>query len=359
VGKDSMASAGKYVYTPASFSNSSSFPDNANKVTTVVNVAQAGIYLIRANVQASFDDRNSFWVKVDGQPSNGYLWDMTESNPNYGTDYVSDRGNGNSGNPDLDPVELQLAAGDHTIEVFAREGGTRLDRIGLELKQDADARIVSRNKPATSSSNESGTLAPGKAVDGNQGTRWASATGDDQWIRIDLQNRYRIDRVMLYWDAAYGKEFEIQISDDGSSWTSLYHKSDATGGNDNLMLDGTGRYVRMKGIKRGTSGGYSLKEFDVYGSMVGSAFVCQGNCLSAQPVARYQNAVLNTTGEKWFVVDDMILGWQASESAGRIISVNGIVLQPGQMPLPPRVNGKYYFHFSAGTYSWAAWSFWN
>jgi hypothetical protein len=359
VGKDPLASGGKYVFTPIAFSNVSGVPDNAHKATTIVTAPQAGTYLIRANVHANFDDRNSFWVKVDGLPANGYLWEMTENNSVYGRDYVSHRGGGNSGNPDLDPVELQLSAGPHTIEVFAREGGTRLDRIGLELKQDADMRIVSRGKPATASSSVSSSFDPAKAVDGNAGTRWSSQSGDDQWIRVDLQARYRIDRVMLYWDAAFGKEYEIQISEDGSAWTALYHKSDGTGGGDNLMLDGTGRYVRVTGIKRGTTGGYSLKEFDVYGAAVPSAFVCQGACLSAQPVTRYQNAVLNTTGERWFVVSDVVLGWQASEIAGRTITVNGVALQPGQMPLPSRVNGKYYFRFSPGTFSWAAWSFWN
>lgn len=244
------------------------------------------------------------------------------------TDYVSHRGNGNSGNPDLDPVELQLSAGPHTIEIFAREGGTRLDRIGLELKQDADMRILSRNKPALASSSASGSLDPAKAVDGNAVTRWASLSGDDQWIRLDLQARDRIDRVMLFWDGAYGKEYQIQISEDGSAWTTLYHKTDGTGGSDNLMLDGTGRYVRMKGIKRGTSGAYSLKEFDVYGAAVPINFVCQGGCLSAQPLSRYQNAVLNTTGERWYVVTETVAGWQASEIAGRTISVNGVTLQP-------------------------------
>jgi hypothetical protein len=359
VGKDPLASGGKYVSTPTAYSNATALPDGAHKVTTVVTATQAGTYLIRANVQASFDDRNSFWVKVDGLPANGYLWEMTESNSAYGTDYVSHRGNGNSGNPDLDPVELQLAAGPHTIEVFAREGGTRLDRIGLELKQHADMRIVSRGKPATASSQSSSSFAPAKAVDGDAGTSWTSNASDDQWIRLDLQARHQIDRVMLYWNGAYGKEYDIQISEDGTAWTTLYHKSEGTGGADNLMLNGTGRYVKVKGIKRGTSGAYSLKEFDVYGTAVPSGFVCQGACLSAQPLSAYQNAVLNTTGERWYVVTDMVQGWQASEVAGRAISVNGVTLQPGQMPLPSRVNGKYYFRFSAGTYTWASWGFWN
>jgi hypothetical protein len=127
------------------------------------------------------------------------------------------------------------------------------------------------------------------------------------------------------------------------------------------MSDGVGRYVRMQGLARGTGAGYSLKEFDVYGvaSAPASGFVCNGACMSAEPVARYENQVLNTTGERWYVVEDVVAGWQASEVAGRDIYVNGVKLQPGQMPLPARVNGKYYFRFTPGLYTWASWGFWN
>jgi hypothetical protein len=134
VGKDPLASGGKFAHTPTSYSNASGIPDDAHKLSSVVEVSQAGTYLIRANVQASFDDRNSFWVKVDGLPANGYLWEMTESNSAYGTDYVSHRGNGTSGNPDLDPVELQLDRSHRTgteaerryAHRFQRQAGDRI-----------------------------------------------------------------------------------------------------------------------------------------------------------------------------------------------------------------------------------------
>jgi hypothetical protein len=47
-------------------------------------------------------------------------------NTAYASDYVSDR-NGE------DPVEVCLAAGSHTVGVYLREDGTRLDTIGLEF----------------------------------------------------------------------------------------------------------------------------------------------------------------------------------------------------------------------------------
>lgn len=90
-----------------------------------------------------------------------------------------------------------------------------------------------------------------------------------------------------------------------------------------------------------------------------SSFQCTGACQSATPLARNQSSgAFGTTRERWFVVSTNINGWQASEMAGRTIRVNGVLVTPGQMPLPPAVNGSYYFQFSAGSFNWASWSFW-
>ena len=47
--------------------------------------------------------------------------------------------------------------------------------------------LISQGKPVTASSVENaGTPAAANAVDGNAGTRWASAFADPQWIQVDL-----------------------------------------------------------------------------------------------------------------------------------------------------------------------------
>jgi beta-glucosidase len=71
---------------------------------------------------------------------------------------------------------------------------------------------------------------------------------------------------VLNWEAAYGKAFQIQRSDDGSNWTTVYSTSSGTGGVQDVGVSGSGRYVRMYGTQRGTQYGYSLWEFQVYGS---------------------------------------------------------------------------------------------
>jgi Raf kinase inhibitor-like YbhB/YbcL family protein len=127
--------------------------------------------------------------------------------------------------------------------------------------------LISRSKPTTTSSNENSTLTGLKAVDGNLSTRWGSLEGQDpQWIQIDLGAAARISQVVLKWEAAYGKAYKIQTSADASTWTDIYSTTTGNGATDDLAVTGTGRYVRMYGTARGTQWGYSLFEFEVYGS---------------------------------------------------------------------------------------------
>ena len=86
---------------------------------------------------------------------------------------------------------------------------------------------------------------------------------------MDLGATDTISQVVLTWEAAYGKSFQIQTSTNGSTWTSIYSTTTGTGGTQTLNVSGSGRYVRMYGTARATSYGYSLWEFQVYGTAAG------------------------------------------------------------------------------------------
>jgi hypothetical protein len=122
------------------------------------------------------------------------------------------------------------------------------------------------NRTVTSSSNENASYTPDMAADGNTATRWSSAYSDPQWIQVDLGSTQSICRVVLRWEVAYGKSYQIQTSNDGMNWTSIYSTTTGAGGTENLTVAGSGRYVRMNGTARGTAYGYSLWEFEIYGS---------------------------------------------------------------------------------------------
>jgi glucosylceramidase len=126
--------------------------------------------------------------------------------------------------------------------------------------------LLSQGHPVTCSSIENTGTPCASAVDGNTGTRWSSAFSDPQWIYVDLGATHSINKVVLNWEAAYGKAFQIQTSNDAATWTSIYSTTTGTGGVQTLNITGSGRYVRMYGTVRATGYGYSLWEFQVSGS---------------------------------------------------------------------------------------------
>ncbi|MEV7279374.1 discoidin domain-containing protein [Streptomyces sp. NPDC093111] len=129
--------------------------------------------------------------------------------------------------------------------------------------------LLSQGKPATASSVE-GPFTAGGAVDGDlTGTRWASDWTDAQWFQVDLGRSATLSGAVLTWEAAYGRSYQIQTSDNGTDWRTVTTVTGGDGGTDDVALSGTGRYVRMNGLARGTAWGYSLWEFQVYGTPAG------------------------------------------------------------------------------------------
>ncbi|MFJ8095975.1 discoidin domain-containing protein [Streptomyces griseofuscus] len=127
--------------------------------------------------------------------------------------------------------------------------------------------LLSQGKTATASSQEGEGYSAAAAVDGDlTGTRWASQWNDQQWLQVDLGQESVLSRVVLTWETAYGKDYEIQASDNGIDWHVLKTVTGGDGGTDDLAVSGTGRYVRMQGQTRSSGYGYSLWEFQVYGS---------------------------------------------------------------------------------------------
>ncbi|SFD84050.1 Por secretion system C-terminal sorting domain-containing protein [Chitinophaga sp. CF118] len=124
------------------------------------------------------------------------------------------------------------------------------------------------NKPAIASTTENPTTEAIYAVDGNVNTRWSSAFADPQWISVDLGADYNINEVKITWEAAIGKDYQVQISTDQISWTTLKNVTANTALiNDYTGLSGHGRYLRIYGTARVTVYGYSIFELEAYGSL--------------------------------------------------------------------------------------------
>ena len=63
--------------------------------------------------------------------------------------------------------------------------------------------------------------------------------------------------VILTWENAYGKDYDIQVSNDGNNWTTVYENNNCKGGEESIVFDATEcRYVKMQGVKRALAYGY-------------------------------------------------------------------------------------------------------
>ncbi|MFJ7265270.1 discoidin domain-containing protein [Streptomyces sp. NPDC099050] len=130
--------------------------------------------------------------------------------------------------------------------------------------------LLSQGKPVTASSSEGAGTPASAAVDGNNGTRWSSQFSDPQWIQVDLGAAAQLSQVVLRWETAAAKAYRVELSTDGANWSTAYSTANGTGGVQTHDITGTARYVRVYGTQRTTGYGYSLWEFQVYGTTGGT-----------------------------------------------------------------------------------------
>lgn len=111
------------------------------------------------------------------------------------------------------------------------------------------------------------------AADGNLGTYWQSkkTTGKNvlpsEWIVVDLENTATITSFELEWAANYATSYSIQLSNDGTFWTTVFSTNTGNGGNDTIQLGSFfGRYVRMESTAWSSSSLRNwLREFEIFG----------------------------------------------------------------------------------------------
>lgn len=161
------------------------------------------------------------------------------------------------------------------------------------------------------------------AVDGNITSRWESAFTDDEWITVDLGQKYQIGRIILHWETASGKHYLLQVSDDNENWETIYEFENDTLAEeertDDLLVSGAGQYVRMQGIERNTQWSYSLFEFEVYSPGSGPDDIPDPNPNpNPDPVPPGPSTFTVITPTDGFMVTDTrrpTLAWNASSGA--------------------------------------------
>lgn len=125
---------------------------------------------------------------------------------------------------------------------------------------------LAEGKRATASSAENEAVGGDAAFDGDPRTRWSSAFSDSEWLSVDLGSARMVSGCTLFWETAYGLSYAIDLSSDGNAWHTAYKTDSGKGGVEYADFPPEkARYVRLRGIKRGTAWGYSLWELVVNG----------------------------------------------------------------------------------------------
>jgi glucose/arabinose dehydrogenase len=161
-----------------------------------------------------------------------------------------------------------VAAGSYSLTAVATDGkGVIGTSSALTVNVVNTSINLALNKQAIVSSTENGGTLGSYAVDGKANTRWSSQFMDPQSIYVDLLQVYNINEVKITWEAAYGKDYKIQVSNDAVTWNDVKTITGNTSLlNDWTGLSATGRYVKILGTARATGYGYSIYELEVYGT---------------------------------------------------------------------------------------------
>ncbi len=195
------------------------------------------------------------------------------------------------------PTVSALVPGIYNFRMTATAGGkSDFDEVSVTVTTTN----IALGKPVSASSVQ-GPSTPATAVnDGSLTTRWSSAYTDIEWIRIDLQAVYDLTGARIFWEAAAARNFKIQVSTDDASWTTVFSTINGDGGTDGFTFASAAKYIRMYAGDRLTDYGYSIWEFEVFGTLrTALEDIMEGKALAVYPNPAHLWPVRITSSQKW------------------------------------------------------------
>ncbi|WP_328727011.1 beta-N-acetylglucosaminidase domain-containing protein [Streptomyces sp. NBC_00259] len=164
--------------------------------------------------------------------------------------------------------EVQPKVGDGVLDTFLAQADVRISL--WDVAGGGHNLALAGTATASGVEQDLDRFTAAKVNDGDPGSRWASGYSDDSWVQIELAAPARVAAVTLAWESACASEYAVQTSTDGTAWTTVATERPESCGNDVVRLPSGSepvRYVRMQGVERATTWGYSIYEFGVYGAV--------------------------------------------------------------------------------------------
>ena len=203
--------------------------------------------------------------------------------------------------------------------------GSNSTQVSINVLIAGAASDLAFMKPTICSGVETSATSADQAVDGVSTTRWSSAFLDNQWWQVDLQHQVMPGTVSIVWEAAYAKQFNVQISADNVTWFPLYSNTAFAGGTSTIpnTTSLSGRYLKVNCVQRATAYGSSFYSFNVGGTFISSTnhvpVTIAGNTLLTSG-----DATLNGSSSTDADYDPLVYKWEqlAGPSTASMLTPN-------------------------------------
>ncbi len=157
---------------------------------------------------------------------------------------------------DIAAIEFAITAGQ------GGRGSVWIDDLTVEPLPEPGAPMT----PVATASSALGAAVAARAVDGDPATAWRPSTLDHTptWT-MDLGGERALGGLMVTWaPGRQAKNYDVELSSDGSHWRDVRPVRGSDGGADPILLTDTdARYVRLRLVDGAPGGGVALAEVEV------------------------------------------------------------------------------------------------
>ncbi len=154
-------------------------------------------------------------------------------------------------------IEIAIAAGE------GGKGSVWLDDLRFE---ERETYVRGDLTPKVTASTSVEGHEPALAIDQRWQTSWRSGTlAPEQWLLLDFGRRREYGGLVIDWDSDdYATGYKVEVSDDATTWTSVYEVTTGNGGRDYIYApDGESRYIRLSLAQSSRGQGYAIAEITV------------------------------------------------------------------------------------------------
>ena len=150
------------------------------------------------------------------------------------------------------------------IAVTAGNGGKGTVWMDDLVLTPLDPPAATLPAPRISASTAQKTRGAQRTLDHDAQTEWRSTVDGAQELTIDYGTLRELGGFVIDWDAHdFATDYEVLISEDGSSWEPAYRVTGGNGGRDYIYLpETTARYARLRLLRSSRGRGFAVREID-------------------------------------------------------------------------------------------------